>query len=163
MCDYPWKKQLWKMLKICCSTFIQPEWVEKCTKMCRNVHRFRRNLVRIPSAHPASDWAWWLWAAPPSLQNSKMGESDGGRRGYSGGGTEIPSTPQSIQESSQQHWCFKHETQIFHLTEEEEREKRGEEQGELMQIRGWSGKREGWMDINDYVAETESNRLQNQL
>lgn len=65
----------------------------------------------------------WLWAAAQSLQNSKTGETDGGRRGYSGGVTEIPSTPQSIQESTD----ALNMRQIFYLAEEVERgeERRG--------------------------------------
>lgn len=63
--------------------------------------------------------------------------------------------------ASRSHWCFKHETQTFYLAEEVERT--AEEGEELIRSNGWSGKRERWMDINDYVAGTESNRLQNKL
>lgn len=63
--------------------------------------------------------------------------------------------------ASRSHWCFKHETQTFYLAEEVERT--AEEGEELIRSNGWSGKRERGMDINDYVAETESNRLQNKL
>lgn len=73
-------------------SFHQSEWAE----MCRDLGE---TTSEPHSTHPVSDWAEWLWAEPQSLQNSKTGASDGGRRGYSGGVAEIPSTPQSIQES----------------------------------------------------------------
>lgn len=42
----------------------------------------------------------------------------------------------------------------FSILLKRKRGRRGGQEEELMPIRGWSGKREGWMDINDCVAET---------
>lgn len=90
-------------MKICCSALILPEW------MSRNVH--------------SSGWIQ-VWASVnDSEQHHKVFKIQ--RQGIEMEGEgdiqeewqESHLHHKSIQESTLQHWCFKHETQMSYLTE----------------------------------------------